>query len=78
MESIIKQGYYTKEAAKTYTGLSVRTLDYASERGELRRFKVGKRVLFAKEDLDCYIRTQQAGIDIEAIVNEAVAGVLGR
>ena len=74
---IAEQGYFTKEGAKNYTSLSARLLDYATERGELRRFKVGKRVLFAKEDLDNFIRRKQAGADLDAIVNEVVAGVAG-
>jgi excisionase family DNA binding protein len=72
-----EKGYYTKEAAKLYTSLSQRTLEYAVSRGKLRAFKVGKRVLFAKEDLDRFIRQREAGADIDRIVDEAVRDVLG-
>lgn len=40
MMTSIEQGYYTKEAAKFYTNLSQRTLEYAVSEGKLRAFKV--------------------------------------
>lgn len=49
-------GYLTKDAARTYTSLSPRLLDYAVAQGRLRAFRVGKRVLFSREDLDEFVR----------------------
>jgi excisionase family DNA binding protein len=68
-----EQGYLTKDAARAYTSLSPRTLEYAVSEGKLRAFKVGKRVLFAKEDLDRFIRQKQAGADLDRLVNETLA-----
>lgn len=70
--SNIEAGYYTKDGARAYTGLASRTLEYAVSQGRLRAFKVGKRVLFAREDLDRFIRQQTAGVDLDAIVNDVV------
>ena len=68
-----EQGYLTKETAKFYTGLSPRTLEYAVSGGRLRAFKVGKRVLFAREDLDRFIRQRQVGADtFDKIVDDLV------
>jgi excisionase family DNA binding protein len=73
-----EQGYYTKESAKFYTGLSQRTLEYAVSEGKLRAFKVGKRVLFAKEDLDRFVRQRQTGTDLDQLVDETITEVLGK
>jgi excisionase family DNA binding protein len=78
MTHAVEQGYFTKEDAKTYTRLSPRTLEYAVAEGKLRAFKVGKRVLFAKENLDYFIRQRQAGADLERLVDETVNEVLGK
>lgn len=71
----ISQGYFTKEQAKAYTGLSVRTLEYAIADGRLTAYRVGKRVLFAKEDLDRFVRQKTAGADLDQIVTDALRGI---
>lgn len=78
MTSTIESGYLTKELARLYTSLSPRTLEYAVAKGQLRAYRVGKRILFAREDLDRFVRQKHAGADLDAIVNEAVAEVLGK
>jgi excisionase family DNA binding protein len=71
-------GYFTKEAARTYSNLSLRTIEYAIARGKLRAYRVGeKRVLIAREDLDRFIRQREVGADLDKIANETVAEVLG-
>ncbi len=74
----IEQQYLTKAQAQIYTGLSERSLDYARERGELTFYKHGKRVLFKKADLDAWMERHRAGADLEHLVNETVAEVLGK
>ena len=72
-------GYFTKEAAKTYSNLSLRTIEYAISQGKLRAYRVGKkRVLIAREDLDRFIRQREIGADLDKIVNETVTEVLGK
>jgi excisionase family DNA binding protein len=60
------EGYLSKPKAADYADVSLRTLDYAVERGELPAFrlvlggKTGKsrKVLFRKADLDAWIERQ--------------------
>jgi len=74
----VEQQYLTKAQAQTYTGLSERTLDYVRERQELKFYKVGKRVLFKRGDLDAWMERHRAGADLDRIVNETVREVLGK
>jgi excisionase family DNA binding protein len=78
MTNFIEPGYYTKDAAKAYTNLSSRTLEYTVAEGKLRAFRVGKRVLFAREDLDRFVRQKQAGANLDQIVAETIVEVLGK
>jgi excisionase family DNA binding protein len=71
-------GYLSKQEAQEYTSLSLRTLDYAKERGELPVFKVGRRVLFKRSDLDRWLERFRADVDLDRIVEETVAEVLGK
>lgn len=68
----VETGYYTKEAATAYTSLSQRTLEYAVAEGKLRAYRVGKRVLFAREDLDRFIRQKRAGADLDAVIGQVM------
>ena len=43
--------FLTKQAARTFTSLSVTTLDDYRRSGRLPYHRVGRRVLFAKRDL---------------------------
>lgn len=72
-----QQIYFTRAEAANYTRLSLRSIDYARERGELRAFRVGKKVLFAREDLDRFIRAGTIGADLDKMVDETVAELLG-
>jgi excisionase family DNA binding protein len=72
-----RQIYYTKAEAADYTRHSLRTLDYAVERGELRAFKPSKKWLFLKSDLDAWIRRKSVGTDLDKLVDEVVAEVAG-
>lgn len=74
----VEQQYLTKIQAQTYTGLSERTLDYARERRELTFYKHGKRVLFKRSDLDAWMERHRASTDLDKIVDETVAEVMGR
>ncbi len=68
----VEQQYLTKQQARLYSGLSERTLDYARERGELKWYKVGKRVLLKKSDLAAYVERHRAGAALDRIVDEVV------
>lgn len=67
--------YLTKAQAQTYTGLSERTLDYARERGELPFFRVGKRVLFKRSEIDAWLEKHRVGVDLDAIVDDVVSSL---
>ena len=43
---------YSKREAAAATSLSVRSLDYLIERGQLRAVKVGRRVLIPSRELE--------------------------
>lgn len=46
------RGYVDKAMASTYCCVSVRSLDYAKSRGELPYYRLGRKVVFALDDLD--------------------------
>jgi excisionase family DNA binding protein len=54
-------GYLSKDDARSYTGLSTRLLDLAVARRQLRAFKVGKRVLFLRADIDAFVQQHAIG-----------------
>ena len=70
--------YLSKEEAREYTSLSLRSLDYARERGEVPFYKKGKRVLFKRADLDRWLEQFRAGVDLDRIVDEIVVEILGK
>lgn len=76
-------GYLSKSKAAAYVDVSPRTLDYAVERGELAAFKLiltgsrHRKVLFRKSDLDAWVQRHQVSTDLDRIVGETVAEVLG-
>jgi excisionase family DNA binding protein len=74
----VEHRYLTKAQAQIYTGLSERTLDYARERQELGFYKRGKRVLFKKSDLDYWMESHRAGVDLDKIVDETVREVMDK
>jgi excisionase family DNA binding protein len=74
----VEQQYLTKRQARVYSGLSERMLDYAREKDELPSYKVGKRVLFKRTDLDAYVERHRVGVDLNRIVDEVVAEVVGK
>ena len=69
--------FFTKQEAATYTGLSQRKLDYSISRGELVAYRVGRRVLVARENLDEFIRRHQINADLNDIVNETLEDLRG-
>lgn len=72
---MVTSEYFTKERARVYTSLSLRTLDYARERQQLTFYKVGKKVLFKKSDLDAFLERYRANVDLDRIVDEVMAEV---
>ena len=48
--------FLCKREAKTYSGISERSLDYARSRGELAFYKHGGKILFKVADLDRYMK----------------------
>ena len=50
-------GYLTKQSARTFTSLSVTTLDDYRRSGRLPYHRIGRRVLFARRDLVALIES---------------------
>lgn len=75
---LTEQSYFTKLEAANYLRLSPRSIDYARDKGDLKAYQVGRKLLFAREELDAYVRRRTASSDIDKIVDETVAEVLGR
>ena len=69
-----EQVYFTKAEAADYLRCSLRMIDYARERNELKAFRLDrKKLLFAREDLDAFVRRRGAGADLDRLVNEVVS-----
>ena len=47
--------YVDKRDGSRYTGISIRSLDYAREKGDLPYYRVGRKVLFRIDDLDAWM-----------------------
>ena len=47
--------FVDKRGAAEYTGLSVRSIDYARSSGDLCFIRHGRKVLFKVDDLDAYM-----------------------
>jgi excisionase family DNA binding protein len=72
-QSIIKQFYLTKRETAAYMRCSLRSVDSRLAHGELRAFRVGRKLLFLRGDLDNYIQRHVVGSDLDKIVDEVVA-----
>ena len=75
-QHISEQAYFTKSEAAQYLRCSLRFIDYARERNELKAFRLNRKLLFAREDLDMFARRRVANSDIARIVDEVVAEVM--
>lgn len=75
---VIEQNYFTKKEAAAYLRCSLRLIDMFLASGDLRGYKLtGKKLLFARNDLDRFARRRTARTDLDAIVNETVAELRG-
>jgi excisionase family DNA binding protein len=54
--------YLDMPEAVSYTGMSRRTLDYAKDAGELPFIKKGKKVVFARDDLDTWMLRDRVAV----------------
>jgi excisionase family DNA binding protein len=61
-----QQQYFTKLEAAQYLRCSLRLLDYARERNELKAFRLHRKLIFSREDLDAFVRRQGANVDLDA------------
>jgi len=71
-------GFFSKQQTAAYLSLSVRTIDNLIARGELTAFRVTRKLLFRKRDLDALVERHRIGADLERIADEAVREVLGK
>ena len=64
--------YLDKREAAAYTSLSTRTLEGRLD--EIPHFRVGKKILFKKSELDRWIESHRQGgnHDLDKIANEAI------
>jgi len=54
-----EQVYFTKAEAAEYLRCSQRTIDYLREKKKLNFSRVGRRLLFARSDLDSLARGEE-------------------
>ena len=68
--------YMDKHEAAAYLSLSTRTLDY--DLHEISHFRVGRKVLFKKSELDQWMERhrESGGADLNKIADEVVEQVL--
>jgi excisionase family DNA binding protein len=74
-KAIPGDGYFSKKEASEYLRLSPRTLDALIARGELIAFKVTRKLLFRKRDLDLLVERHKIR-SLNDLVNEVVQEVL--
>ncbi len=69
--------YMDKREAATYTSLSTRTLE--GRLGEIPHFRVGRKVLFKKSELDHWLEQFREGgaQNLERIAEEALESIRG-
>ena len=69
--------YMDKQEAATYTSLSTRTLE--GRLGEIPHFRVGRKVLFKKSELDSWLEQFREGgaQNLDRIADEAIESVMG-
>jgi len=69
--------YMDKREAATYTSLSTRTLE--GRLGEIPHFRVGRKVLFKKSELDRWLEQFREGgaHDLDRIADEAIESLKG-
>jgi excisionase family DNA binding protein len=69
--------YMGKREAAAYTGLSTRTLE--SNLDEIPHFRVGKKILFKKSELDRWMETHREGDShsLDRIVDGAIESLKG-
>jgi predicted DNA-binding transcriptional regulator AlpA len=71
--------YFSKIEAARYLGKSTRWLDYQlSGQTPPPGFKIGKRWLFKKSEIDRWLEQFRASADLDRLVDETVAEVLGK
>lgn len=57
--------FFGKPDAATYTASSVRALDYARTNGNLAFYAVGRKIVFARADLDAWMTRFR--VDVEEV-----------
>jgi len=69
--------YMGKREAAEYTSLSIRTLE--SRLGEVPHFRVGKKILFKKSELDHWMEKHREGgnHNLDRIADEAIESLKG-
>jgi excisionase family DNA binding protein len=68
-------GFFSKKDASTYLSLSPRTLDNLVARGDLPAFKITRKLLFRKRDLDALVERYRVR-SLDDVVDEVLREVL--
>lgn len=75
----LQDRHFSKTGLARYLDKSVRWVDYTlAGPTPPPGFKVGKNWLFRKSEIDQWLEQFRAGADLDKIVNETVAEVVGR
>jgi len=72
MNKFFAQKYFTKAEAAEYLRCSIRTIDYLRERNELSAYKLSRKLLFKRNDLDALVEKNRADSDLDKIVDDAL------
>lgn len=68
-----QQTYFTKAEAAQYLRCSLRFLDYARERNELKAFRLNRKLLFARDELDAFVRRRVATNNLDKIIEDVMS-----
>jgi excisionase family DNA binding protein len=55
----VQQQYFTRDEAADYLRCSLRTIDYLREQGKLKTYRLARRLLFSREELDALVRGEE-------------------
>jgi excisionase family DNA binding protein len=58
-----QQTYFTKSEAAQYLRCSLRFIDYVRARNELKAYRLNRKLLFVREDLDAFARKRAVSVE---------------
>jgi hypothetical protein len=65
----LEQRYLTKRQTELYTGLSIRFWDSARAQGLVSFIKLGKVVLFERQEIDRFLKARRVSVALDSAAN---------